>query len=160
MTLRAQTPSQLAQIVLHVAEFPDHFRIPEVARHWIACPAESQRPVMPRLALERLRAHHGRVCASALGSLASGDALVGGDEGQGDVVGVSAIGAFLSIARLSPPRVALDTDNLSSSTCASWKSTVTQGLDASLAPTQHACNQLVGRRFGVGGRSEPTLGPQ
>jgi hypothetical protein len=52
----------------------------------LVSPREKATVDVPRLARQRLGLHHGGVRVEALHRFASGDAVVGGDEGQSDVV--------------------------------------------------------------------------
>jgi hypothetical protein len=53
-------PSQRTQIVRHVAEFPDHLGVAEIARGRITRAAECDRANVAIIARKRLSAHHDR----------------------------------------------------------------------------------------------------
>jgi len=79
--------SQRAQVVRHIAEFPDQFGVAEFAGRRIPTAAERDRAGAAGLARERLRAHDGRIGAQALHSFASGSAVVGRNERERDIIG-------------------------------------------------------------------------
>ena len=58
--------SQRAQVVRHVAEFPDQLGVAELAGRRIPCSAERDRAGAAGLARERLRAHDRRIGAQTL----------------------------------------------------------------------------------------------
>jgi len=76
--------SKRAQIVWNVAELPDQLGVAEVGGCGNSRAAEGDRADVARLARERLGLHDGGARIEALVGLASGDAVIGGHEGQGD----------------------------------------------------------------------------
>jgi hypothetical protein len=84
---RARVSSECAQIIRHVAKFPDHSGIAEITRSRITREAKRDRADVTFLAQKRLSAHHDRDRIEAFHWLTSRNAVIGGDEWQSNVIG-------------------------------------------------------------------------